>query len=241
MKKIIFIRHCKAEMGGVDKERKLDEDERGTKIFTKGIYKAFIKNPSARFSDFIFAECSCAGLIDENQDPPIFDSSRREELNEDNDLAKKFKEFVLIEIDKVRKKLEKDSNAKRDKEKEEALKKEADKMKEFFNSHFKEQELDFQKRAAKARGNIDEKEKDIPSLGETKIVIGKDFNVNIIEGDDNAGTYDGRGEGEGGEGGEGGKLVANLKKQKRTPLTLEKKENPKERSLVEVLIFLLKN
>ncbi len=26
MKKIIFIRHCKAEMGGIDKERKLDED-----------------------------------------------------------------------------------------------------------------------------------------------------------------------------------------------------------------------
>ena len=26
MKKIIFIRHCKAEMGGVDKERKLDDD-----------------------------------------------------------------------------------------------------------------------------------------------------------------------------------------------------------------------
>ena len=26
MKKIIFIRHCKAEMGGVDNERKLDED-----------------------------------------------------------------------------------------------------------------------------------------------------------------------------------------------------------------------
>ena len=25
-KKIIFIRHCKAEMGGVDRERKLDED-----------------------------------------------------------------------------------------------------------------------------------------------------------------------------------------------------------------------
>lgn len=26
MKKIIFIRHCKAEMGGIDKDRKLDED-----------------------------------------------------------------------------------------------------------------------------------------------------------------------------------------------------------------------
>ena len=192
--------------------RKLDEDERGTKIFTKGIYKAFIKNPSARFSDFIFAECSCDRLIDENQDPPIFDSSRREELNEDNELARKFKEFVDISIDKVRKKLEKDSNAQRDKEKEEVLKKEAEKMKEFFNSHFKKQELDFQKRAAKARGNIDEKEKDIPSLGETKIVIGKDFNVNVIEGDDNAGTYDGRGEGEGGEEGDGGKTGGKLEK-----------------------------
>lgn len=186
--------------------RKLDEDERGTKIFTKGIYKAFIKNPSARFSDFIFAECSCAGLIDENQDPPIFDSSRREELNEDNDLAKKFKEFVLIEIDKVRKKLEKDSNAKRDKEKEEALKKEAEKMKEFFNSDFKEQELDFQKRAAKAKGNIDEKDNDLPSLGETKIVVGNNFNVNIVDGDDNSGTYDDGGGGGGGDG-EGGDSI----------------------------------
>ena len=73
--------------------RKLDENERGVKVFTKGIYKAFIKNPSARYNEFIFGECDCDKLIDENQDPPIFDSSRREELNEDNDLARKFKEF----------------------------------------------------------------------------------------------------------------------------------------------------
>ena len=190
--------------------RKLDENERGVKVFTKGIYKAFIKNPSARYNEFIFGECDCDKLIDENQDPPIFDSSRREELNEDNDLARKFKEFVIIEVDKVRKKLEKEANAKRDKEKEEALKKEAEKMKDFFNSGYKEQELAFQKRAAKAKGNIDEKNKDLPSLGEQKIVIGNDFNVNLVDGDDNAGVYDGKGN-EGGEGGnsqgkEGGKL-----------------------------------
>ena len=190
--------------------RKLDENERGVKVFTKGIYKAFIKNPSARYNEFIFGECDCDKLIDENQDPPIFDSSRREELNEDNDLARKFKEFVIIEVDKVRKKLEKEANAKRDKEKEEALKKEAEKMKDFFNSDYKEQELAFQKRAAKAKGNIDEKNKDLPSLGEQKIVIGNDFNVNLVDGDDNAGVYDGKGN-EGGEGGnsqgkEGGKL-----------------------------------
>lgn len=210
--------------------RKLDEDERGTKIFAKGIYKAFIKNPSARFNDFIFAECSCDRLIDENQDPPIFDSSRREELNEDNELARKFREFVNISIDKVRKKLEKDSNAQRDKEKEDALKKEAEKMKEFFNSHFKKQELDFQKRTAKARGNIDEKEKDIPSLGETKIVIGKDFNVNVIEGDGNAEIYDGRGEGEGGEEGDGGKTGGKLEKtdEKTSEFGKERKSKRKK-------------
>ena len=42
-------------------------------------------------------------------------------------------------------------------------------MKDFFNSDYKEQELELQKRAVKARGNIDEKDKDLPSLGESKI------------------------------------------------------------------------
>ena len=192
--------------------KKLDEDERGIKIFTKGIYKAFIKNPSARYSEFIFGECSCDKLIDENQDPPIFDSSRREELNPDNELAKKFQEFVLIEVDKVRKKLEKEANAKRDKEKEEALRKEAEKMKDFFNSDYKEQELELQKRAVKARGNIDEKDKDLPSLGETKIVVGKDIGVNIVDGDGNAGVFEGRGDGEGGDGDGRGKEGGVLEK-----------------------------
>ncbi len=191
--------------------RKLDEDERGVKIFTKGIYKAFVKNPTSKHSEFIFGECSCDKLIDENQDPPIFDSSRREELNEDNELAKKFKEFVLIEVDKVRKMLEKSANERKDKEKEEALRKEAEKMKEFFNSDYKEQELELQKRTAKAKGNIDQKDKDLPELGETKIVVGKDFNVNVVEGDDNAGIHEGYGHGGGGDGDqpgkEGGKLV----------------------------------
>ena len=191
--------------------RRLDDDEKGIKVFTRGIYKAFIKNPPARFNEFIFGECSCDKLIDENQDPPIFDSSRREELNEDNELAQKFKGFVLTEIDKVRKNLEKEANAKKDKEKEEALKKEAEKMREFFNSDYKEQELELQKRTAKAKGNIDKKDKNLPSLGETKIVVGKDFNVNIVDGDENAGINEGGGNGGGGGGDrpgkEGGKLV----------------------------------
>ena len=66
-------------------------------------------------------------------------------------------------------------------EKEEALKR--GRENEDFNSDYKEQELELQ-RTAKAKGNIDQKEKDLPSLGETKIVIGKDFNVNIIDGDE---------------------------------------------------------
>ena len=192
--------------------KKLDIDERGVKVFAKGIYKAFINNPSARYSEFIFGDCSCDKLIDEKQDPPIFDSSRREELNLDNDFAKKFQEFVLIEVDKVRKRLEREANAKRDKEKEEALQKEAEKMKDFFNSDYKEQELEFQKRAAKAKGNIDDKDKDLPALGEAKIVIGKDFNANIIEGDGNAGLYEGRGDGEGGDGDGRGKEGGVLEK-----------------------------
>ena len=85
-------------------------------------------------------------------------------------------------------------------------------MKEFFNSDYKEQELEFQKRVAKAKGNIDEKEKDLPSLGESKIVIGDDFNANVVEGDGNAGLYEGRGDGEGGEGDGRGKEGGVLEK-----------------------------
>ncbi len=212
-------------------DKKLDISERGIKIFTKGIFKAFINNPAARYSEFIFGDCSCDKLIDEKQDPPIFDSSRREELNLDNELAKKFQDYVLIEVDKVRKKLEKQANDKRDKEKEEALNKEAEKMKEFFNDDYKEQELEFQKRAAKAKGNIDEKEKDLPSLGEAKIIVGKDFNTNIVEGDGNAGLYEGRGDGEGGDGDGPGKEGGILEKtndqtqQKGSEIKTKKKKS----------------
>ena len=85
-------------------------------------------------------------------------------------------------------------------------------MKDFFNSDYKEQELELQKRAVKARGNIDEKDKDLPSLGETKIVVGKDIGVNIVDGDGNAGVYEGRGEGEGGDGDGRGKEGGVLEK-----------------------------
>ena len=49
-------------------DKKLDKDDQGIKIFTKGIYKAHIKVPS-KFNEFIFGECSCDKLIDENQHP----------------------------------------------------------------------------------------------------------------------------------------------------------------------------
>ena len=82
---------------------------------------------------------------------------------------------------------------------------------------------------AKIDEAYDEKEKDIPSLGETKIVIGKDFNVNIIEGDDNAGTYDGRGEGEGGEGGDGGKTGGKLEKTEENTSNFGKERKSKRK------------
>ena len=65
---------------------------------------------------------------------------------------------------------------------------------------------------------------DGPNLSE----IGKDFNVNVVEGDDNAGTYDGRGEGEGGEGGDGGKTGGKLEKTNEQTSTLGKERKSKK-------------
>lgn len=199
-------------------DRKLNQEEKGIKIFSKGIYKAFEKNPPARQNEFIFGDCYCDRITDENLDIAIFDSSRREEMNEDSPIAQKLKEFISYHVDVLRKELEKEDNDRRKKEKDEDLRKEAEKMKDFFNKAFKEQELEFQKRTTKVRGTIDKKDNLVPELGETKIIRGKDFNVNIVEGDEGAGIYDGPGGGEG-NGGENGNAGGKLE---RTP---EKTEN----------------
>lgn len=182
--------------------RNLNEEERGISIFSKGIYKAKINNPHGEKSEFIFGECTCDKLIEETN-PPIFDSSRREELNADNPVASKFLAFINYHVDSVRKELVKKDSDRKKKERNEALQKEADKMKEFFNSDYKELELNYQKKIAKAKGNIDEKQDFKFQLGETKIVTGDDFSVKIVDGDDSSFTAHGGG-GEGGGGGGGG-------------------------------------
>ena len=181
--------------------RNLDEEERGISVFAKGIYKAKINNPHGEKSEFIFGKCTCDKLISETN-PPIFDSSRREELNTDNPVARKFLSFVNFHVDSVRKELVKKDSDRKKKERNEALQKEAEKMKDFFNSDYKELELNYQKKIAKAKGNIDEKQDFKFQLGETKIVTGDEFSVKIIEGEDGAFTT--HGGGGGGEGGGGG-------------------------------------
>ncbi len=192
-------------------DKRLGEDEKGIKVFSKGIYKAFVKNPPARQSEFIFGDCICDKITDETLEVPIFDSSRREVMSEDSPIAQKLTEFISYNVDVLRKELEKEDNDRRKKEKDEDLRKEADKIKEFLNKAFREQELELQKRTAKARGTIDQKDNLVPELGETKIVVGKDFNVNIVEGDEGANIYDGPGDGEGGDD-EGSKGKGKLEK-----------------------------
>lgn len=206
--------------------RNLNEDEKGISVFAKGIYKAKINNPHGDKSEFIFGECTCDKLIEESN-PPIFDSSRREELNTDNDVAKSFLAFVNYHVDLVRKELVKKDTDRKKKERNEALQKEADKMKDFFNSDYKELELNYQKKIAKAKGNIDEKQDFKFQLGQTKIVTGDDFSVKIIEGDDGAFTTHGGGGGEGGGGG-GGKMPEFGKLEKTDEQTNDK---GKEKSL----------
>lgn len=170
-------------------DRRLKQDEQGVRIFSNGIFKAFIKTPSANKSEYIFGDCECPKLMKENK-PPIFDSSRNNEINEDNKFGADFKKFIIRHVDILRKELEKKDKENKKKEKDEITKKEEQKMKEFFNSIFKEQELEFQKIAAKARGNIDKKDDFIPELGEAKIVIGKEFGVKIVEGDEGGNILD---------------------------------------------------
>jgi|TARA_B110000305_G_C19439761_1_gene641151 hypothetical protein len=167
-------------------DRRLKPDEQGIRIFCNGIFKAFIKTPLANKSEYIFGDCECPKLMTEKH-PPIFDSNRNNQINEDNKFGSDFKRFVMRHVDIYRKELEKEDKENKKKEKDEITKKEEQKMKEFFNSIFKEQELEFQKIAAKARGNIDKKDDFVPELGESKITFGKDFGIKIVDGDEGIG------------------------------------------------------
>lgn len=170
-------------------DRKLKQHEQGVRIFSNGILRAFIKTPTANKSEFIFGECECPKLMKENN-PPIFDSSRNEQINEDNEFGLNFKNFISKNVDILRKELEKQDKDRRQKEKNEITKKEEEKMKNFFNSIFKEQQLEFEKIAARVRGSIDKKDDFVPELGETKIVVGKEFGAKIVDGDDGANILD---------------------------------------------------
>ena len=167
-------------------DRRLKPDEQGIRIFCNGIFKAFIKTPLANKSEYIFGDCECPKLMTEKH-PPIFDSNRNNQINEDNKFGSDFKRFVMRHVDIYRKELEKEDKENKKKEKDEITKKEEQKMKEFFKSIFKEQELEFQKIAAKARGNIDKKDDFVPELGESKITFGKDFGIKIVDGDEGIG------------------------------------------------------
>ena len=56
--------------------------------------------------------------------PPIFDSSRNEQINEDNEFGLNFKNFISKNVDILRKDLEKQYNDRRQKEKNEITKRE---------------------------------------------------------------------------------------------------------------------
>lgn len=163
--------------------RILDKEFMGINVFCKGINKAFIKNPNGSKSDVLFGQAVCDKLIDQNLRPKVFDSSRSEQMNPESPVAAKFEAFVLRSVDKVRKELEKEDAERKKRERDEALEKEKLKMQELFNEDFKEQQIEFQKQIAKAKGQIDEKQDYVPELGETKIKKGNDFNVEVVEGD----------------------------------------------------------
>lgn len=167
--------------------RKLIEYHSGITIFCRGINKAFEKNANGPKCEFIFGEAHCDKLIDESIRPAIFDSSRNEKMNLESPIAQAFQKFIAIKVDQTRKKLEEEDNQRRQKKRDEILEKEKLKMQELFNKHYKEQEIEFQKQVAKARGNIDEKENIDARLGSTKIIKGDEFNVSISSEDGLAG------------------------------------------------------
>tara|TARA_Y100000591_G_C21808733_1_gene686566 strand:+ start:221 stop:829 length:609 start_codon:yes stop_codon:yes gene_type:complete len=82
IKKIVFIRHCKAEMGGVDHERKLDEDGIAQSIsLSKKLQKLILNKVTVYSSPFVRAVESIKPYLKDNPNANLIEETSLEEID----------------------------------------------------------------------------------------------------------------------------------------------------------------
>jgi len=130
----------------------LEDELRGIAILSKGVWHETTLAGCERkpFADYLFGAFDVAALADDKSSIPAFDMSRSMKLNVRNEVVADIIRFVGVNLEIVRKDLEKQDRERRQSEEQKRLQQQGSKIAELINSHFKEWSAKLKNTMAKA-------------------------------------------------------------------------------------------
>ena len=130
----------------------LEDELRGIAILSKGVWHETTLAGCERkpFSEYLFGLFDVAALGDDKSNVPAFDMSRSMKLNTRNEVVADIIRFVGVNLEVVRKELEKQDKERRQSEEQKRLQQQGSKIADLINSHFKDWSAKLKNTMAKA-------------------------------------------------------------------------------------------
>lgn len=156
----------------------LDEEFRGIAILSNGVWHETTLAGCDRkpFSEYLFGTFDTPALETHTSTVPAFDMSRSMRLNPRNEVVAEIFRFVGVNLERVRKVLEREDRERRRGEEQKKLQHHGSKIAELINRHFKHWSTKLKSTMAKAGVGKDLlAEKDRKNVDDTNVVFGEDL------------------------------------------------------------------
>lgn len=161
----------------------LDEEFRGVAILSNGVWHETTLAGCERkpFSEYLFGTFDVPALGNNTSSVPPFDMSRSMKLNPRNEVVADIIRFVGVNLEGIRKELEREDRERRRGEEQKKLQHQGSKIAELINSHFKDWSAKLKSTMAKAGVGKDLlAAKDRKNVDETNIVFGDELPAIIV-------------------------------------------------------------
>ena len=130
----------------------LDEELRGVAVLADGVWHETTLAGCDRkpFAEYLFGDIDVPRLSTPQSDIPAFDMSRSMKLNPRNEIVGEMLRFIGVNLESVRKELEKQDRERRQTEEQKKLREQGSKIAELINQHFNQWRSKLRSTMAKA-------------------------------------------------------------------------------------------
>ena len=161
----------------------LEEEFRGIAILADGVWHETTLAGCERkpFSEYLFGTFDVPNLGTHTSSVPAFDMSRSMKLNPRNEVVADIIRFIGVNLEDIRKVLEREDRERRKSEEQKRFQQQGSKIAELINSHFKEWSAKLKNTMAKAGVGKDLlSAKDRKNIDETNVVFGDELPAVIL-------------------------------------------------------------